>query len=203
VSDAQQYLSRSARRKLKNPALHLARMLERGVEYKAAPGLTARPQTVRVAGREDVPGLWHLLELEAKEHALASVDWDKVRRVMELGLRRDGNVIGIIDAPGKPGELAATVGINLMQPWYSEEWCCEEIWSFVHPDYRKASSNYASMLIDFAKWWAEALEVPLFMGVISTQRTLGKVRLYARQIQFIGGMFLHNFPPAKVSNGKE
>lgn len=181
-----------------NEAAALARTLERAVTYRGNKGPTALPAGVRIAVRTDAAAVMRMLEMEALENALVPVDWDKVRERVEIGLRRDGNIIGLIDAPDRQGELAATVGLNMGHQWYSSAWDCEEIWNFVHPDYRKASFNYANMLIQFSQWWAEQLEVPLFMSVVSNVRTIGKVRLYARRIPFVGGVFLHNCPVAET-----
>jgi len=173
-----------------NEAAALGRTLDRSVTYRPSAGPTPKPVKVRIGLEADEPEIWKLLMLDAEENALAPVSEKRVREVMRAGTRRQGGVVGFIDAPGGKG-LAATVGIHMVQPWYTEAWVCEEMWSFVHPDHRTAKDNYVNMLIDFSKWWAEQLGMPLFMGVVSTHRTIGKVRLYSRRIPFVGAMFLH------------
>ena len=68
----------------------------------------------------------------------------------------------------------------------------------MHPDHRQ--SEYANDLMDFGKWCAEQLSLPLHMGIISTHRVKAKVRLYQRKIPYVGGYFMHNIP---MPDGRE
>lgn len=153
----------------------------------AAP--TPRPAQVRLATEADEQKLFDLLMLLAAENAMDPVSDTKVMDMIRHATRREGGVIGIIDAPD--GSIAATVGITMAQWWYSNAWRCEEAWSFVHPDHRGGNGRYAKQLIQFSKWWGEQLGMPVLMGVLSTHRTLGKIRLYARNIPVVGALFLH------------
>lgn len=155
---------------------------------------TKRPLSVRIARPSEEERLFKTLMLAGEENAMAGVSEPKVRAMLqrcrspEPGQPRYG-VIGVIDAP--KGGIAATVGLVTGQWWYTEEWHCEEVWSFVHPDHRRDKANHAKDLIQFSKWWGEQLGWPVLMGVMSNVRTLGKIRLYAREIPLVGALFLH------------
>ena len=80
-------------------------------------------------------------------------------------------------------------------PWYSEEANLEELFIFVKPEHRKTKN--AIELMNFAKWCSETSNLPLFIGVISNERTQGKVRLYKRQFsEPVGSFFVYK------SNGR-
>ncbi len=167
----------------------LTRMFERSTAYREPTGPTPRPACVRVATPADEQAVFDILMLLAEENAMSPVSEAKVWAAIHKGTRRQGGIIGVIDTPNR--QIAATVGISMGQWWYTEAMHCEEIWSFVHPDHRKGKENYAKMLIEFSRWWGEQLGLPVLMGVLSTKRTLGKVRLYSRHIPFVGALFLH------------
>jgi hypothetical protein len=166
------------------------RVFERAAEVKspsAAP--TPRPAEVRIAQQADEREIFDLLMLLAEENALAPVNDIKVLTMIRRATERRDGVIGIIDAPDGEG-IAASVGIVMGSWWYTEAWHNEEMWSFVHPDYRRGNGNYAQKLIQFSKWWTEQLGMPLLMGVLSTKRTVGKVKLYARNVPLAGALYL-------------
>jgi hypothetical protein len=66
--------------------------------------------------------------------------------------------------------------------WYSSEMLLEERAIYTHPAYRKSSENpsRAAALVEFSKTLADGLGLPLSIGVLSSQRTEAKVRLYRR-----------------------
>jgi GNAT superfamily N-acetyltransferase len=77
--------------------------------------------------------------------------------------------------------------------WYSDHEVLEEKAIFIHPDYRNAKGGRARRLCEFSKQVADALGVPLIIGVLSNHRTKAKVRLYERQFgEPSGAFFLYN-----------
>jgi hypothetical protein len=64
-------------------------------------------------------------------------------------------------------------------PYSDEQILCERA-IFVRPEFRSAKGGRASRLCEFAKSTADKLEMPLLIGVLSTHRAAGKVRLYER-----------------------
>jgi len=171
----------------------LAKVIERSWTFVPKPGPTPRPLSIRIAHPDEGDKIFASLMLLAEENALAPVSEARVRAMIdrcrgpEPGKMRDG-VIGIIDAPD--GRIAATVGIVMSQWWYTNAWHCEEVWGFVDPLHRSGKFNYAKALIAFSKWWSEQMGMPLIMGVLSTHRTLGKIRLYAREVPLVGAIFM-------------
>lgn len=135
---------------------------------------------------EDEDDIFELLILLHSENGIFTVDEPKVREFIRQGTEKRGGIIGTIRGEER---VEASVGLVLDQWWYSTDWCLSERWCFVHPDYRK--TKHAQRLIEFAKWSADRLEVPLQMGIMSTSRTEAKERLYRRQLKHIGGYFMH------------
>jgi len=127
--------------------------------------------------------LGHLLHAENGVHS-----WDnaKARNIARSLLNCDGGYIGVI---GEPGNLKGMIGLLLDQPWYSRDFQLVEIFNFVHPDHRR--STYAKQMIEHAKSYADKLDLPLLIGVISNHRTEAKVRLYRRQLPKAGEFFLY------------
>lgn len=160
---------------------------------------TERPDNVRIATRRDEAKIFKLLTEGptslAKENALYSVAPAKVMAMIKNATEGKGGIIGIIEHEGR---IAGSVGVFLSQYWYTEDWNVEELWNFVHPDFRPVKSGakqqgIAAALVDFAKWANETLNVPLHMGIMSRIRMGGKIRLYQRKLMLIGAFFIN--PP--------
>lgn len=149
-----------------------------------------RPARVRVAGPADREWLWDQLMMAAAENAMAPINETRVTGALDAMIAREKAVAGVID--GTSG-FAGSIGLTFGQWWYSTEWHVEEMWCFVHPDYRRGAQNkgHAKALLQFAIWWADQVGLPLLMGVLSHKRTEGKIRLYERSIPMAGALFLH------------
>jgi hypothetical protein len=164
-------------------------IFERAAEAKPVTGPTSRPDGVRIAVKADERALFDLLMTRAaEENSMAPVNEFKVLNGIQVATERKGGVIGIIDTA--EGEVAASVCLVMAQLWYTESWHYEDLWCYVHPDRRKGANNYAQRLIQFAKWFGEQAGCPVLLGVASNTRTLGKIRLYSRNIPLIGAAFL-------------
>lgn len=146
-----------------------------------------RPGNVRIACRKDEDEIFNLLCSLYEENAMATIDKDKVWRMIHKGTRDKTAIIGVIDGLKT---LAATVALLPSQWWYSSEYQLEEIWNYVTPENRK--STYAKDMIQFAKWCSEEWGIPVLMGILSNKRTEAKIGLYSRQIQHVGALFVHN-----------
>ncbi len=141
---------------------------------------------VRMARPEDAEAIFKNLVLAQKDNGVFPMNPRKVTEFIRCAIDRKGAIIGIID--GK-NYIEATVGLILQQWWYTDEWSLGERWNFVHPNHRK--TTHAKKLIEFSKWCAEELGVPLEMGVLSNERTEAKVRLYRRQLPCVGAFFMY------------
>lgn len=106
---------------------------------------------------------------------------------------RRGGLIGVIEADKR---IVACIGMSLGDAfWYTRDQALFELWTFVHPDYRRV--NYGKRLIEFSKkcsdWFCRVgTPVSLFSGVVTDQRTEAKCKLYRRQLPKIGEFFLYN-----------
>lgn len=148
---------------------------------------TERPVSVRVAMSQDEDAILKLMKSAFEEQPIFPLDEHKMREKIRICTDRKGGVVGVIDGPnGLEGYLIAVLG----QFWYSDAWHLEELSNFVHPDSRR--STHAKDLISFAKWFAEQMNVPVLLGILSTQRLDAKVRLYQRQAKQVGAIFAHN-----------
>jgi hypothetical protein len=158
-------------------------------------GPTARPANVRIANEADEVALLHLMLLDVKENALpiAEASPDKVLEHIQMGTRRKLGILGVIDGPdGKP---VASVLLAPFQWWWSRAYFLQEVWAFVHPDFRK--SRHAEDLMKFAKWAADSwsmdygYRVFLFQGVTTITGAPRKVSFYSRFTNYCGGFFIY------------
>lgn len=143
---------------------------------------------VRVATPRDEDAIMSLCHLLHEENGLFPMSEDRVREMVRRALFPEQSIspalIGVI---GAPSNLEAAIFMLVSQMWYSDQWHLEELYSFVRPDCRK--SDYAKLLIDFAKSAAEQLAIPLVIGVLSNIRTAEKIRLYRRRLGDPAGAF--------------
>lgn len=151
------------------------------------------PGRVRIADpcdEEEIMGLCMQLH---EENGIFPVNKDKVRAMLRRAFERDGGVLGAI---GESGKIEALIFMLVSTFWYSDQHHLEELFSYVHPDYRK--SRNAVDLMGFAKWCSDQSGFPLVIGVISNERTEEKVRLYQRQFDKpMGNFFLYLARDAK------
>jgi hypothetical protein len=155
---------------------------------------TAQPANVRIAIGTDTMPIYNLLLGLYAENAMFRLSKQRALETIrcmtypEYGKRRGRwGICGVIDGPNG---IEASIGMELMTWWYTDDFHLMEDWNFVHPDHRK--SNHVNDLIDFAKWAAEQLKVPGQLGIITNDRTAAKVRLYRRRIPQVGAYFMWN-----------
>lgn len=111
---------------------------------------------------------------------------DRVREVVLKALNKKLAMIGVI---GPPGDIRASLYLNIEQVWYSNDWHICELWNFVHPNYRR--EDYGSRLIRWAKSMSDTLTINLLVGVLNNVRTEAKVRAYERLMPKAGAYFLY------------
>lgn len=149
--------------------------------------MTEKPTNVRIAIRSDEDGIYNLMVEAHREQPIFELNEFKIREKLRFCTDRKGGAIGVIDGPS---EIEAYLIGELQRHWYTDEWHFGELSNFVHPEHRK--KPHAKNLIQFAKWFAEQMGMPLIMGILSTQRTAAKIRFYERQITPCGALFVHN-----------
>lgn len=119
-----------------------------------------------------------------------SMNEKKVSDMLDKAFSGQGAIIGAL---GPTGSIQGSIYLLISSFWYTDEFCLEELYSFVLPQYRR--SENAKELITFAKRCSTELEIPLVIGVVSNTRTQAKVGLYSRQLSApVGAYFAYNMP---------
>jgi GNAT superfamily N-acetyltransferase len=150
---------------------------------------------IRLAEIEDIPSLMALTKLAADEDAQHPYDAEKVWNVVRRHYDKTGGLVAVAGAKGEPvrGYLIMIVD----EIWYSPDYQLLELSLFVAPDHRK--STLAKQLMAFSKAASEGLKLDLTIGVLSTERTEAKVKLYKRQFKTAGAYFVYR--PQSAVNG--
>lgn len=133
---------------------------------------------IRLATTEDMPEVMKLAVMACEENGFLDASLPLLAQTLWPALNQDGGLCGIIGDPGKA--LEAFVVLRIGEMYYSTAKCIEEKVVFVHPDFRAAKGGRARKLCEFSKKVADTLELPLLIGVCSSERTAGKVRMYER-----------------------
>jgi len=111
---------------------------------------------------------------------------------LDRGLARDKSIIGIVE---EDGIIKASIGLFIWSWWYSDSVHLEDFWNFVHPEYRK--STHAKTLLSFARKASDDLSIQLLIGILSSERTAAKVRLYENEFgPSMGAGFVYPNPRA-------
>jgi hypothetical protein len=132
---------------------------------------------VRLAVPEDITELLALGRLIHAESGLMPLDDGCLQDFTWRLINQDRAILGVI---GQVGYIEGAVCLTIGQFWYTAKLHLEEIFTFVRPECRK-SENMKS-LVDFAKTSSDKLGIPLLVGIISTERTAAKIRLYERRL---------------------
>jgi GNAT superfamily N-acetyltransferase len=147
--------------------------------------MTDKYHGVAFAKPEDAPEVYQMMVAIWNENALFSMNEHKAALMCASLFDPRTGMVGIIRGPEK---IEGAIGLRLAQQDYSDDWYLAECFNYVRPDHRK--SDHAKRLILFAKTAAEQLGIPLFIGIVSTQRVEAKMRLYRRQLTPVGGYFM-------------
>lgn len=143
---------------------------------------------VRIATPGDEENLMALCRDLHAENALLAMNEERVKETLRLALERKRGVIGVIGLPGS--RLEGAIVLIFGQLWYSDQWCIEELFSYVPPAFRR--SDNAKALIDYSTNVADEMKMPLLIGILSNARTEAKVRLYQRKLgKPVGAYFLY------------
>jgi hypothetical protein len=122
-----------------------------------------------------------------EENGIDALDHNKLMSIVWPSLHQDGGIIGVIGEPGKT--LEGVVLLRIEQLWYSSAPVIAEKLVFVHPEYRSAKGGRARKLCEFSKQVSDNLEMPLIIGIVSNERTSGKIRMYERLLGPAAGAY--------------
>ena len=145
---------------------------------------------VRVATPEDIDGVMNLAMMVCKENGIFEPNVQKILFDIWPSLHQEHGIIGVIGEPGNM--LEGFVLLRIGQMWYSDSPILEEKTVFIHPKFRRASGGRARKLCKFSKQVADELGLPMIIGVLSSHRSSGKMRLYESVFgPPAGGFFLY------------
>ena len=138
----------------------------------------AEEMKVWVGKPEDVDDIMELALSACGENGFVEPNSMKLLAEIWPALNRDKGIIGVVGVPGKKPQGAILLRIGNI--WYSDAEILEERAVFIHPDFRAAKGGRARKLCEFGKKVSDELGIPLTIGVLSNQRTEGKIRMYER-----------------------
>lgn len=128
-----------------------------------------------------------------KENGQFEIAPAKVEAMVDRAFNGGGAVIGVT---GEPGRVEGAILLMISQFWYTEDWCLEEFFCYVRPEFRR--STHAKDMIKFSIRCSDELSIPLVIGVVSNEDSERKIRLYRRQLgEPVGGYFIHR--PARTA----
>lgn len=139
---------------------------------------------VRKATLADLPELMEMCRELHLENAQFTMNDAKVTEMIHRAFNGKGAVIGVL---GGTGAVEGAILLLINSWWYTDEFCLEEIFSYVRPAFRKSTN--AKELITFGKRCSDELAIPLVIGVVSNERTRAKVGLYTRQLSEPSGAY--------------
>jgi len=156
----------------------------------------ACPSIVRVAKPADHTEIWRLFLQGHRENgkfALApeKVDWFVQRALHpELIPQWDTGPRSVIGVIGDVGKLEALCFVTIGTYWYTHDKHLEEFIVYVDPECRRPP-GHARACIEWMKSQSDRTGIPLMTGIISSDRTEAKVRLYRRMLEPVGAFFLY------------
>lgn len=133
---------------------------------------------VWVGKPEDVDDIMELALAACEENGFVSPNPMKLLNEIWPALNKEFGIVGIIGVPGEKPHGAILLRIGTL--WYSNEPILEEKAVFINPQYRSAKGGRARKLCEFGKKVSDELGMPLTIGVLSSHRTEGKIRMYQR-----------------------
>lgn len=140
-------------------------------------GIILSPR-VRVGTPDDVHGAMELAIMGGAENGIIRASPEKLLNDIWPALNLDWGIVGIVGELGQ--KLEGLVILRITTPWYGDDPVLEERAIFVHPEYRSAKGGRAARLCEFSMKTADRLGLPLIIGILSSQRTAAKVRMYTR-----------------------
>lgn len=163
------------------------------------------PSIVRAAVPEDRAELWRLFRMHHAENALFPISEEKVGALLDRVLHPelitvdDAGPRGLIGVIGEIGELEGAIMLILGSPWYTDTVTMDDCLNFVDPAHR--ASRHSEALIRYSKNLVDQVreghpDFKMLLGVVSTQRTAAKVRLFSRHLTPVGAFFM--YPPPQI-----
>jgi N-acetylglutamate synthase-like GNAT family acetyltransferase len=134
--------------------------------------------TIRLATTDDLDEVMRLAFMACEDNGFLDYSPELLVREIYPALNQDHGLFPVIGPPS--GEIQGFVLLRIGHMFYSHRQCLEEKCLWVHPEYRTAKGGRARKLLEFTKKSADALGMPLIIGIMSTNRAKGKEALYRR-----------------------
>ena len=133
---------------------------------------------IRVATSEDFNEIMNLALPACAENGFVNPSPERLAEEIWPALQQHNGICGVVGKSG--GKIEGVVLLRIGSMWYSDDSVLEERAIFVHPDFRAVKGGRMRRLCAFSKEVADAIGMPLIIGVLSNQRTEGKIRMYER-----------------------
>jgi GNAT superfamily N-acetyltransferase len=157
---------------------------------------------IRLAGPEDVHEVMRLSLMACEDNGFLDCSPELLLKEVYPALCQHHGLFAVIGPPG--GEIQGFVMLRVGTLFYSNRPCLEEKCLWVHPDHRSARGGRARQLLEFTKKTADELGLPLIIGIMSTKRSAGKVRLYEKMFgEPAGAFFLYGAECGKAREMEE
>lgn len=151
---------------------------------------------VRKAKLVDREPILEICKKNHSENGQFSLSFNKVELMVDRALappdptKPDGRLPAVIGIVGGHNRIEGAILLSVGSFWYTDDYCLEEIFNYVHTDFRK--TTHAKDMIEFGKKCSDELAIPLVIGVVSNERTRAKMELYRRKLgEPVGGYFIH------------
>ena len=160
------------------------------------------PSIVRLATIEDYPEITRLFLQYHNESGHFSLDYKKIDWIIARLLRPDlipkddTGTRGVMGVIGPQGALEGVVAVIISAPWYSSQRVLNDLALYVDPNYR--ASGHAKAMIEWMKQQSRTTNIPLISGVVATERTEAKVRLFRRQMPVKMGEYFYYDPKSSI-----
>jgi len=149
---------------------------------------------VRKATPDDKPEILDMCRAGYAEHQMFRSSDRRLNEMMDRAFAEKAAIIGVIK---RDGPIEGMIYLSIGQFSYTEDFCLEEVHSYVRPEFRRSSN--AKDLIEFGKRCSDELGIPLVIGVVSNERTRAKMELYRRRLgDPVGGYFVHRPASARL-----
>jgi hypothetical protein len=148
------------------------------VSVRVANASEVHEVSVRVANASEVHEVMRLAVMGAEENSFLPAKTELILNEVWPAVNQDKGICGCIGPAG--GQLEAIVILRIGNIYYSEQACVEEKLLFCAPQFRSAKGGRAHKLCEYSKHVADILDLPLLIGVCSSERTRAKVKMYER-----------------------
>ena len=118
--------------------------------------------------------------MAARENGVGNADVQKILSLVWRGVTRQSAVIGVIEGPA--GQLEAITVLRIEEQGHSSDPILVEQTVYVHPGFRSMRGARAKKLVEWNKMVSVRMGLPLLIGILSNERTAGKIKLYERML---------------------